>query len=452
MAWEEVTGRDSSFLIDIFLFTNVTTCFFFTDITRILGLKKVIMSAATLMTVGCFLRSGVPLVGNLPVYQVQVLGTMLVGAAQPFFQCSPPQLSATWFGNKERALATAVAINFNQVGIATAFLVGGAMVATVGRDSVAGLSQDFNQYFGVISLLSLAVTAATLLLFQERPPSPPSASAAEHFQRDDTEHSRPLDLKHFLTYPKTAVDLLTTKGFGMPLAAFVASIGVTNVVSAFTKETLNRGGLVDDRLIDFAGAGFQMAIVLGGIFVGGYVDRTKKFKQVTLACLSMTLGLLILLGIGFGYDIDLPHWLVLTALLGLGATAGPVQPINAELAVEVTYPSDENAVEATQQLAGNLFSALLVPVCHLASKFDFEIWSIGPDEDMRGDTVVLILLVVSTIIYYRHFDAPLKRNMLDQRPSDVDDEFEMAVLSPLIIENIETVEEGDTVDNIKTKM
>jgi FLVCR family feline leukemia virus subgroup C receptor-related protein len=38
-----------------------------------------------------------------------------VGAAQPFFQCTPPLLSATWFGTKERSLATAVAINFNQV-------------------------------------------------------------------------------------------------------------------------------------------------------------------------------------------------------------------------------------------------------------------------------------------------------------------------------------------------
>ena len=45
----------------------------------------------------------------------QVLaGTVLVGAAQPFFQCTPPLLSATWFGSDERALATSVALNFNQ--------------------------------------------------------------------------------------------------------------------------------------------------------------------------------------------------------------------------------------------------------------------------------------------------------------------------------------------------
>lgn len=65
------------------------------------------------------------------------------------------------------------------------------------------------------------------------------------------------------------------------------------------------------------------------------MDKTKEFKEVTLACLSATLGLLVLLGLAFGFDLDLPHFVVVLALLGLGATAGPVQPINAELAVEV---------------------------------------------------------------------------------------------------------------------
>lgn len=63
---------------------------------------------------------------------------------------------------------------------------------------------------------------------------------------------------------------------------------------------------------------------------------------------------------------------MLVALLGVGATLGPVQPINAELAVEATYPSDENAIESVQQLCGNLFSALLVPLCELAANYDVD--------------------------------------------------------------------------------
>ena len=113
--------------------------------------------------------SGLPLSGDVPAYASIVAGTILVGAAQPMFQCTPPLLSATWFGAEERATATATAINFNQVGIATAFLVGGAMAT-----STAGLSS----YFDLITLCCLVVTAGAFLQFEERPATPPSSSMA----------------------------------------------------------------------------------------------------------------------------------------------------------------------------------------------------------------------------------------------------------------------------------
>lgn len=94
-----------------------------------------------------------------------VAGTIMVGAAQPFFQCTPPLLSAIWFGPEERATSTAVALNFNQIGIATAFLVGGNMAA-----DPSGLVS----YFALISLVCIAVTIGTILQFVDKPAIPPS--------------------------------------------------------------------------------------------------------------------------------------------------------------------------------------------------------------------------------------------------------------------------------------
>ena len=65
--------------------------------------------------------------------------------------------------------------------------------------------------------------------------------------------------------------------------------------------------------------------------------------------------------------------LLVVGLLGLGLSCGPIQPINAELAVDVTYPSDETAVESVQQVGGNLFSALMVPVAEWALNQDYEV-------------------------------------------------------------------------------
>ena len=183
-------GHSAASLIDIFLFTNVASCFLITDTVSKFGLEKSIKGASALMAIGCFFRSGFscfgPILGmlgiganaaadpagaaeagaNLVPYWSLLTGTIMVGAAQPFFQCTPPLLSATWFASDERATSTAVALNFNQIGIATAFLVGGEMAT-----SADGLAN----YFGVISASCAAVTIGTLLQFKNKPLIPPSS-------------------------------------------------------------------------------------------------------------------------------------------------------------------------------------------------------------------------------------------------------------------------------------
>ena len=166
--WVQTYAHDPATLIDIFLFTNVFFCFVEPAIVRRIGLRNCIVGAAVVMTSGCALRSGIPLTGAVPSYPFVVAGTVLVGAAQPFFQCTPPLLSATWFGAEERATATATAINFNQVGIATAFLVGGAM---------AGSAEGLASYFDLITACSVLVTIGAFFQFQEKPELPPSSSA-----------------------------------------------------------------------------------------------------------------------------------------------------------------------------------------------------------------------------------------------------------------------------------
>jgi len=409
-------GHSAAGLIDLFLFTNVASCFLVTDIVNRFGLGLAIKGAAGLMTVGCLFRSGVAFLApvatamglpeaasaasstapdGLVPFEAIVVGTVLVGAAQPFFQCTPPYLSATWFGSDERATSTAVALNFNQIGIATAFLVGGSMAT-----SAAGLAD----YFGVISACCLAVAAGTLLQFQEKPESPPSTSEIEKVLSG---HKEP----PFLDSVKKFFD---TPGFTLPLAAFICSISITNIVGAFIDEVLERGGITDQTSIDIAGAGFELAILLGGIFIGGYVDRTKEYKDITLKCILFTMMVLIPLGLT-EHAIGKEPLLLIMALFGLGVAAGPVQPINAELAVDVTYPGDETAVESVQQIGGNLVSALLVPVAEIAAQQDYTLLKgvQGLESDIRGDVVLLVGLAGLTYAYFSGFDAPLRRSEAD---------------------------------------
>ena len=80
--------------------------------------------------------------------------------------------------------------------------------------------------------------------------------------------------------------------------------------------------------------------------------------------------------------------------------------------MEVAYPADENAIEALQQLCGNLFSALLVPVAERAADVDLHVGGEG-GPGVHGDTVLLGLIALGAFGYFRSFDAELKRSELD---------------------------------------
>ena len=183
---------------------------------------------------------------------------------------------------------------------------------------------------------------------------------------------------------------------------------------AFIDEVMKRGGVTGQFEIDLAGAGFEFAIVLGGIILGGLVDRTKEYKKVTLACLAATAFFVLPLGLT-DHALGREPLLLVAALLGLGMAAGPIQPINAELAVDVTYPGDETAVESVQQIGGNLVSAILIPLAEMASDKDFTLLPGVPglESDIRGDVVLLITLALITLGYFSTFDAPLKRTLAD---------------------------------------
>jgi FLVCR family feline leukemia virus subgroup C receptor-related protein len=176
--------------------------------------------------------------------------------------------------------------------------------------------------------------------------------------------------------------------------------------------------------VDLAGAGFELAILVGGIVIGGYVDETKKYKPVTLACLLATMFFVVPLGLTDHMLGNEPVLLVL-ALLGLGLACGPIQPINAELAVDVTYPCDETAVESVQQVGGNLVSALMVPVAEWALHQDYEFFrQIRPlDLDIRGDVMLMFALAAVTIVYFTTFDAPLRRTMADDGIDDTEEKW-----------------------------
>ena len=141
-----------------------------------LGLRNTIVFGAFVNLVGSLVKSG-----GLPPFlsfsslhhgmhgaRALYFGFGCVGFAQPLFQCTPALLSASWFAESERTLATSIALNSNQLGVGLAFLVGALWVQS---------PSQITSYFSLLSFLSLFGFVGTCLQLKDAPPSPPSGSS-----------------------------------------------------------------------------------------------------------------------------------------------------------------------------------------------------------------------------------------------------------------------------------
>jgi len=86
--------------------------------------------------------------------------------AQCIFVNTPPYLSNCWFSDRERTLATTLAVNANTLGIAGAYALGSAIV---------NRPEDIQTLMWVVFLM-LIVTLALTCTMPVKPATPPSRS------------------------------------------------------------------------------------------------------------------------------------------------------------------------------------------------------------------------------------------------------------------------------------
>jgi hypothetical protein len=102
--------------------------------------------------------------------------------------------------------------------------------------------------------------------------------------------------------------------------------------------------------------------------------------------------------------------------------ARPVQLINAKLAVNVTYPGDETAVESIQEVGGNLFLALCLCRWRNMHLHKITILTSIPilAGTVLGDVVLfLMIVIIATFLYFLGFHAPLQRSLGNRQDDDM---------------------------------
>jgi hypothetical protein len=259
--------------------------------------------------------------------------------SQPFITNTPPALSAAWFGDEERAMATSVAVGFNELGVSVAYVAASQSISH---------NNDIPRFLMVVSLIATALTILVAVLFESAPHKAPSASAEMKRKMGNTGQEG-----QEFTYDGIQ-KLLSCPGFMHTLLGFTVAESVLNVYSTFLSSMLHQFGYNKD-MIGWLGTSFFIAVMLGGTIFGVLVGR--KYKQFILF-----LSLFSMASIAFFQISSVPDNSanVVTAVILIGFFIGPTQPLYAELGVEVAFPASENLIFALQQIVASLFSSVFV--------------------------------------------------------------------------------------------
>jgi len=175
---------DPESLVTVFLGANAMASALEPAILGRLGLRRTVVFGAMICMLGSIIKSGgmetVLTARSMSkdqdlleeeaageVWRLYV-GFFLVGLSQPLYQCTPALLSASWFPENERTMATGVALNSNQLGIGCAFVFGIMLVHT---------EEDILPYFGLLSAVATVTFVGCAMQFDDAPPTPPSDSA-----------------------------------------------------------------------------------------------------------------------------------------------------------------------------------------------------------------------------------------------------------------------------------
>ncbi|ETV82597.1 hypothetical protein, variant 1 [Aphanomyces astaci] len=297
------------------------------------GLRFGVLLGAGLQAAGASLR----VVGDWidPSYQLYFLfgGQMLAAVAMPFMVNSPPMLSALWFPPSQRAMATSVAVNCNQLGIALVYILCPLVVTSV---------TDIPNWTLLIAALSIAAFVVTIFWFK---------SSAKFLNVDDDVS---YDWHQWL-------NAFHHDGFFLTVFVFAVAETVTNVLSSLLNHIL-RADVFTKAQKGLIGAAFIVSALVGGQVVSGYIDGTQLHKVALVVCLVVTGVSLVAFHFAASAVFSGQMYVTMACLMVAGLFLGPLQPISLELGVECAHPTTEATVAALQQLCGNFLSAVLVPV------------------------------------------------------------------------------------------
>ncbi|XP_030001600.1 solute carrier family 49 member A3 [Sphaeramia orbicularis] len=331
-----VTLDQINWLSLVYMVVAIPLSFVTTWMLDTLGLRITLILGSWLNMAGALLRflAGTLYNSNLSHrYPLMMTGQTLGALAQPLIIFAPTKLAALWFPDHQRATANMIASMSNPLGLLLANVISPLVAETFG---ITSLILAYAVPAGIICCL------ATLGIRSSAPPTPPSASA-------ESSTSEP-----FVQGIKL---LMINKAYLILLLCFGAGIACFTCFSTLLDQILCVTGYSND-FAGLCGALFIVFGIVGAAALGLYVDKTKKFIEVTK--INMSFSALACIAFSVVSLLREQNAAVAAVCSLFGFFGFSIYPVAMELSVECSYPVGEATSAGLIFISGQIQSVLYI--------------------------------------------------------------------------------------------
>jgi hypothetical protein len=261
--WDEIDITAINLLSVIFQICYVPGTFLSLYFSSNYSMYSSLIAGSLLTAVGCFVRYvGVLIRDNAGAhtsYAVVFVGTTLVALAQPVYLNMPAKIASIWFATYERDASSVLGSLSYPLGSAIGSFIPGMLVSD---SSLSSIKHGIQTTLMVQMIFSFVSLGASIFLFRERPPTPPSATAEN--TADDRANS-PSVFEYFGT-------LLTNPEYLKILIPFTIILANLNAVAALLNQLPTN---YSSGQIGITGAALIMGGFIASLAIGYILDYTK---------------------------------------------------------------------------------------------------------------------------------------------------------------------------------
>ncbi|XP_076004818.1 choline/ethanolamine transporter flvcr2b-like [Genypterus blacodes] len=357
----------------IYMLTYIPFIFPVTWLLDKKGLRVVALVATALNCAGTWIKV-LSVKPNL--FAVTFLGQFCSSCSQVFILGMPSRIASVWFGAEEVSTACSIGVFGNQLGIAIGFLVPPILVPNV--DDMDELAHHISIMFYITAGVATLLFILVVFVFQERPEIPPTPAQA-------TARSIPPEQ---YSYTASILRLLRNKAFILLIISYGLNVGCFYAVSTLLNRMIIEHHPGEEVNAGRIGLTIVIAGMVGSLICGIWLDRTKTYKQTTLAVYFMSLvGMIV-----YAATLNLGHlWVVFITAAALGFFMTGYLPLGFEYAVELTYPESEGTSSGLLNCSAQVFG-IIFTICQGKIMEDARFGTLG------GNIFLCVFLLIGTII------------------------------------------------------